>query len=135
MGISKNSHILLSSETDNRFSYNEEDIQMVSFKMEKPYFDEETNEQPKQRKKRSDAKVNVNPALPQGDHEKLKRLALACGMTKTSTAAEIISIFVNNPTLINYLQDKHNAKEFRIVPLVEKGKVHYSQYNDNSYRE
>ncbi|WP_029421739.1 hypothetical protein [Alicyclobacillus macrosporangiidus] len=79
----------------------------------------------RQRKQRSDKKAHVNPALDQDTHRKLKRLALACDMTKTALAAEIIEIAVNTPSFINYLQKIHDAGEFRVIPMTDNGRVVY----------
>lgn len=78
-----------------------------------------------QRKVRSDKKINVNPALDQDTHRKLKRLALACDVSKTALAAEIIRIAVNTPSFVNYLQQLHEADEFRVIPMSENGGITY----------
>lgn len=77
------------------------------------------------RKVRSDKKTNVNPALDQDTHKKLKRLALACDVSKTSLAAEIIQIALNTPSFINYLQQLHEASDFRVIPMKENGRITY----------
>lgn len=77
------------------------------------------------RKVRSDKKIRVNPSLPQTTHKKLQRLAIACGLPKTSLAEEIIEIALNNPSFINLLQNHHHADEFRVVPYTENGKVYF----------
>lgn len=78
-----------------------------------------------QRKPRSDRKINVNPALDADTHRKLKRLALACDMTKTALAAEIIQIAVNSTSFISLLQNHHGADEFRVIPVSNNGRVEY----------
>ncbi|AQT87062.1 hypothetical protein ERICIV_04646 (plasmid) [Paenibacillus larvae subsp. larvae] len=80
----------------------------------------------KKRKTRSDKKHPVLPKLDYDTHKKLKRLALACDITKTSLAGEIIELAVNHPDLINYFQSKYEADEFRIVPICHtNGYVEY----------
>lgn len=80
----------------------------------------------KKRQERSDKKIRVNPSLDKDTHAKLKRLALACDLTKTGLAEEIIKIAVNNPSLIEHIQKIYNASdEFRVIPIVTNGKVHY----------
>lgn len=76
------------------------------------------------RQTRCDKKVNVNPALNQETHAKLKKLALACDKTKTMMAAELIEFCLNNPAVINWFQDRHGADEYRVVPVVQNGKVY-----------
>lgn len=79
-----------------------------------------------EKKQRSDKKVRVNPSLDQDTHRKLKRLALACDLPKTKLAEELIKIAVNNPSLIDYIQKIYKGSdEFRVVPIVENGKVDY----------
>lgn len=78
------------------------------------------------RKERSDKKIRVNPSLDKDTHAKLKRLALACDIPKTKLAEEIIKLAVNNPSLIEHVQKKFNAAdEFRVIPIVANGQVHY----------
>lgn len=69
----------------------------------------------RERKTRSDKKHKVLPALDHDSHHKLKRLALACDITKTQLAAEIIKLAVNHPDIIHWFQNKYNADEFRII--------------------
>ncbi|WP_257349047.1 hypothetical protein [Pseudalkalibacillus decolorationis] len=79
-----------------------------------------------ERKTRSDKKIRVNPSLDQETHEKLDRLSIACHIPKTQLAYEIIKIAVNNPSLIEYLQHKHNTYKYtRVVPIVHDGEVFY----------
>lgn len=78
------------------------------------------------KKVRSDKKINVNPNLPQDVHDKLKKLAISCDMTKTKMAEKIITIMVNDPKFITHIQDIYNKESFyRITPIVEKGKVDF----------
>lgn len=78
------------------------------------------------RAERSDKKIRVAPSLDKETHAKLKRLSLACDMPKTQLAEEIIKISVNNPSLIEHIQKIFKASdEFRVIPVVENGKVHY----------
>lgn len=77
------------------------------------------------RKIRSDKKIHVNPALDQETHRKLKRLALACDITKTALAEEIIRLALNSPSIINALQDIHSADEFRVIPLNNNGRIEF----------
>ncbi|GMA66269.1 hypothetical protein GCM10025859_67600 [Alicyclobacillus fastidiosus] len=77
------------------------------------------------RKVRSDKKIRVNPALDLDTHHKLKRLALACDMTKTALAEEILRLAVNSVSIISYLQEEHDADEFRVIPVNENGRLVY----------
>jgi len=60
----------------------------------------------------------VLPTLDADTHHKLKRLALACDMPKTSLAAVIIRHVVNNEAYVQWLQERYSGpKEFRIKPF------------------
>ncbi len=50
----------------------------------------------RERKVSSNKKVNVNPAVDQDTHRKLKWLALACDVTKTTLAEGILQLAVNS---------------------------------------
>jgi hypothetical protein len=60
------------------------------------------------RKTRSDKKVRVLAGLSQGDHEKLQKLAISCGMTKTKLAEHMIMLCLNSEDHVNWYQDKFN---------------------------
>lgn len=77
-------------------------------------------------KTRSDKKINVNPNLPVEIHDKLYRLAISCGMTKTKLAMKIITMSVNHPDIVNHFQDRYNKEEhFRITPIIINNKMEY----------
>lgn len=69
------------------------------------------------RKTRSDKKVPVLPKLDQNTHKKLKRLALACDISKTQLAAECIELCLSHADVVNWFQEKYDANEFRIIPV------------------
>jgi hypothetical protein len=77
------------------------------------------------RKIRSDKKVRVNPPLEQETHELLCRLALACGLTKTALAEQIISIALNTEDFVHHLQHINDAGKFRIVTMKHNGRITY----------
>lgn len=80
----------------------------------------------KERQTRSDKKIRVNAGLNQIDHKKLERLAFAISMPKTILAAELISLCLNNPSVIDFIQRKYGADSDRlIIPIIENGKVNY----------
>lgn len=71
-------------------------------------------------------KIRVNASLDQDTHNKLKKLAIACDMTKTMMAYEMIRIVVNHPDFINFLQTRYNQDDqYRVVPIKQNGKIHY----------
>ena len=84
----------------------------------------------KSRQTRSDKKIRVNCSLDQDTHEKLERMAIACGnMPKTRMAQEIIKFCLNNPNIINYLQEKkfpYTSNNFKVVPIIKNGKCFYN---------
>lgn len=82
----------------------------------------------KDRKTRSDKKIRVNTTLPQDVYQKLKRLSIACDTKPTPLANDIIATVLNNPDWVNFFQRKYGATEFRIVPIMVKGKMIYSEY-------
>jgi hypothetical protein len=69
----------------------------------------------------------VLPTLDADTHHKLKRLALACDMSKTSLAAVIIRHVVNNEAYVQWLQERYRGpKEFRIIPVRHSdGRIEY----------
>lgn len=80
----------------------------------------------KGRKERSDKKTRVNAGLSQSDHKKLERLAFAVAMPKTILAAELISLCLNNPNIVTYVQKKFEADpQRRVIPVVDNGEVTY----------
>lgn len=82
--------------------------------------------QVKERKIRSDKKTRVNPSFDQDTHDRLKRLSIACDLSKTKMAEEIVKLAVNNPSIIDHLQGRFQASDtFRIIPILKDGKVYF----------
>lgn len=80
----------------------------------------------KEDKVRSDQKIRVNASLDQDTHDKLKKLAISCDMTKTMLSAEIIKVVVNHIEFIDFLQKKYNKQEqYRVIPVRQDGKTYY----------
>lgn len=80
------------------------------------------------KKPRSDKKHRVNCSLDQDTFKKLKRLAIACDEKPTPLANDLIKIILNSPEWVNFIQDKYEAGEFRIIPIKDQGKTIYSEY-------
>lgn len=79
-----------------------------------------------QRKVRSDKKTRVNPSLDQDTHTKLRKLGISCNKTKTMLAAEIITMALNHPDIVEYFQDKYNTEsQYRVVPVKHQGRIYY----------
>lgn len=77
-----------------------------------------------ERKEREDKKIRVNAGLTQLEHKKLERLSFAVGVPKTILAAELITLCLNNPGVIDYIQNIYKADEDRrVIPIIEKGKI------------
>lgn len=75
---------------------------------------------------RSDKKIRVNASLDQNTHEKLKKLATSCEMTKTMMAAELIKMCVNHLDIIEFYQKKYNkCDQYRVIPVKQDGKITY----------
>lgn len=75
---------------------------------------------------RSDKKTRVNASLDQDTHEKLKKLATSCDMTKTMLAAELLKMCVNHLDIIEFYQKKYNKNDqYRVIPVKRDGKVLY----------
>jgi len=71
-------------------------------------------------------KIRVNSSLDQDTHDKLKRLAISCDMTKTQLSYEIIKMAVNHTDIIEFMQNRYNQDEqYRVIPVKENGKVYY----------
>jgi len=83
------------------------------------------NEQ-KVRKARSDKKVRVMLSLSQENEAKLKRLAIACDMAKSTLGNEIVEWALNNEQFIDFFQRKfHASDELRVIPIKQNGKITY----------
>lgn len=81
------------------------------------------------RKTRSDKKIRVNPPLDKETHELLCRLALACGLSKTGMAEQIISIAVRTEDFIHHLQDINDADTFRVITIRAGNEIRYLDAN------
>jgi hypothetical protein len=78
------------------------------------------------RKERSDKKTRVNASLDKDTHDKLKKLAISCDMTKTMLAAEIIEMAVNHEGIIDWFQNQYNQNDaYRVIPVQQAGKLYY----------
>jgi len=76
--------------------------------------------------KRSDKKTRVNASLNEDTHQKLKKLAISCDMTKTMLAASLIESCVNHVDIIEYYQRLYNKDEqYRVVPINQDGNITY----------
>lgn len=80
----------------------------------------------KQNEPHGNKKIRVNASLDQDTHNKLKKLAISCDMTKTMLAYEIIKLAVNHSDIIEFLQDRYNKDDrYRVVPVRQDGKTYY----------
>jgi len=80
----------------------------------------------KKEKPHANKKIRVNASLDQDTHSKLKKLAIACDMTKTMMAYEIIRMAVNHTDIIDFLQTRYNQEEqYRVIPVRQDGKTYY----------
>lgn len=76
--------------------------------------------------KRASKKIRVNSSFSNEVHEKLDRLAMACGTTKTELAAYLVELCLQNENIINFVQDKHKDKSrFRIIPSKVDGELKF----------
>lgn len=75
---------------------------------------------------RSDKKTRVNASLDKDTHEKLKKLAISCEMTKTMLAADILKMALNHMDIIEFYQKKYNkSDQYRVIPVKQDGKITY----------
>lgn len=82
--------------------------------------------QEKERKTRSDKKVRVMLSLSQENEAKLKRLAVACDMQKSTLGNEIVNWALNNEQFIDFFQRKYHASdELRVIPIRQNGNISY----------
>lgn len=80
----------------------------------------------KKRKDRCDKKINVNPALDQDTHNKLKKLSVSCDLSKTKMAEKILQMALNHPSVIQYFQDQYNKdSQYRVIPVKQGNKIIY----------
>lgn len=71
-------------------------------------------------------KVRVNITTDQDSHQKLKKLAVSCEMTKTALAEEIVRMAVNHVDIIDYFQNKYNQEaKYLVKPTKKDGKLVY----------
>lgn len=79
-----------------------------------------------ERKERSDKKIRVNASFTSVVHDKLDRLAMACGTTKTELAAFMVEMCLDNVDIINYVQERHkDTSRFRIIPSKLDGEIKF----------
>lgn len=79
-------------------------------------------EEGKKRAERSDKKVRVSPSLSKLTHDKLDRLAVACGSSKSGMAEYLIELCLNNENILNHTQnDFREHSRFRIIPTKVDG--------------
>lgn len=80
----------------------------------------------KARTERFDKKIRVNSPLTKEVHEKLDKLAIACGMSKTGMGAMLIELCLNNEGIVNYIQDQcKDRARFRIIPSKVGGELKF----------
>lgn len=80
------------------------------------------------RKERVDKKKRIYPYLRMETYRKLNRLAKACDVSVHELATDAVSIAVNNPAFITWVQQKYKVAAddpLRVVPLIENGVVRY----------
>lgn len=52
--------------------------------------------------------------------QKLARLSISCGMQPTTMANRLITLCLNNPNIIDFLQRQYNTdKRYRVKPRIE----------------
>lgn len=84
------------------------------------------------RKTRNDKKAKVLIGLSNfgenSDHDKLQRLAISTGMTKTKLAEQMVHMCLNNESIVEWFQNSYggNYKErYRIKILKTKEGIEY----------
>ncbi|WP_338754928.1 hypothetical protein [Bacillus sp. FJAT-52991] len=78
------------------------------------------------KKERSDKKINVNPALDQDTHCKLKKLSVSCDVSKTKMAEMILKMALNHPSIIQYFQEQYNKDpQYRVIPVKKGNHITY----------
>lgn len=57
---------------------------------------------------------------------KLAKLSIACGMTPTRMANELVKLCLNNPNIINFVQCQHNKEpQYRVNARIEGNRCIY----------
>ena len=78
------------------------------------------------RVERSDKKIRVNSPLSKPVHEKLDKLAVACGISKTGLGAYLIEMCLNNENVVNFVQQQfQDSSRFRIIPSKMGGELKF----------
>jgi hypothetical protein len=64
-----------------------------------------------------DGRLRVSSTYGDATFDKLDRLAAACGISRTTLQTELITLCLENESIINYIQEKYkNRSRFRIIP-------------------
>lgn len=80
----------------------------------------------RQRTERCDKKIKINSGYLKPVHDKLQKLAMACGITKTELQAYLVELCINNEQIINYVQEQHKQQShFRIIPSKVDGELKF----------
>lgn len=77
---------------------------------------------------RTDKKVRIFPYLDKDVYNKLNRLAKACDVSPHELATDMVSVLLNNPSYITWVQDRYGVEKndsLRVIPQVENGKVYF----------
>jgi hypothetical protein len=78
------------------------------------------------RAERSDKKIRVNSSYTKPLHDKLEKLAIACGVTKTELQAYMVELCLDREAIINEIQDRHKSRShFRIIPSRVNGELKF----------
>lgn len=80
----------------------------------------------RERAERSDKKIRVNSPLSKPVHEKLDKLAVACGVSKTGLGAFLIEMCLDNENVINFVQQQFKERSrFRVIPSKVNGELKF----------
>lgn len=85
-------------------------------------FSGEIQKRKMENKRRARFNVSINDEYDQ----KLSKLSISCGMTKSEMTDQLLQIALDSPNVVNWLQDQYNrVEEYKVRPLKINKKVYY----------
>jgi hypothetical protein len=72
----------------------------------------------KQRKTRSDKKIRINASFTKSEHDRIDKLAVACGTNKTALLTVLANLCMSNENIIKWVLAQYDkTKRYRVVPF------------------